>query len=96
MDSRIEIAKVYDTLLCSPGMDEIVRIDLKISRKAVLILCHAIEKGSDETGKNGLPSLPENILNQFRELLSGISKDCLEKSGLEMLSQKLKALVSAQ
>ncbi|GLU57444.1 hypothetical protein Dfri01_69050 [Dyadobacter frigoris] len=95
MDSKIEIAKVYDTLLCSPGMDEIVKIDLKISRKAVLILCHAIEKGSDETGNAGLPSLPENISKQFSELLSGISKDCLEKSGLELLSQKLKALVTA-
>ncbi|TDE14769.1 hypothetical protein [Dyadobacter psychrotolerans] len=95
MDSKIEIARVYDTLLCSPGMDEIVKIDLKISRKAVLILCHAIEKGSDETGKAGLPSLPENISKQFSELLFGISKDCLEKSGLDLLSQKLKALVTA-
>ncbi|WP_159478105.1 hypothetical protein [Dyadobacter sp. 3J3] len=93
MDSKIDIANVYDTLLCSPGMDEIVKIDLKISRKAVLILCHAIEKGIDQTGKAGLPSLPESILNEFAGLLLGISKDCLEKSGLDMLSQKLKAMV---
>ncbi|MCF2443301.1 hypothetical protein L0657_04975 [Dyadobacter sp. CY345] len=95
MDSKIEIAKVYDTLVCSPGMDEIVKIDLKISRKAVLILCHAIEKGSDDTGKAGLPSLPENILIEFREILSSICKDCLEKAGLQLLSQKLKALAPA-
>jgi hypothetical protein len=95
MDSKIEIAKVYDTVLCSPGMEEIVKIDLKISRKAVLILCHAIEKGSDETGKAGLPSLPESISKEFSQLLFEISKDSLEKAGLRTLSEKLKAMVTA-
>ena len=96
MDSKIEIAKVYDTVLCSPGMEEIVKIDLKISRKAVLILCHAIEKGSDESGKAGLPCLPESISNEFSELLFEISKDSLEKAGLQTLSEKLKALMTTQ
>jgi hypothetical protein len=27
MDSKIEIARVYDTVLSSPGMDEMVKID---------------------------------------------------------------------
>jgi len=96
MDSKIEISRVYDTVLCSPGMEEIVKIDLKISRKAVLILCHVIEKGSDQTGKAGLPSLPESISKEFNELLFEISKDSLEKAGLQTLSQKLKALMATQ
>lgn len=95
MDTKIEMTQVYDTLLCSPGMDEMVKIDLKISRKAVLILSHVIERGADAQGKAGLPSLPENISKQFSDLLNGISLDCLEKAGLQTLSQKLKALSQA-
>jgi len=35
------LGTVYETLLCSPGMNEAVKIDVKMSRKAVLfiILC---------------------------------------------------------
>ena len=92
MDSKIEMGKVYDTLLCSPGMEETVKIDLKISRKAVLLLSHAIEKGADPLGKAGLPCLPEEIAKEFSTLLSGIAKDCIDKAGLEILNQKLKAM----
>lgn len=94
MDSKIEMGKVYETLLCSPGMEETVKIDLKISRKAVLMLAHAIEKGADPLGKEGLPGLPEEISKEFSQLLSTIAKDCIDKAGLETLNQKLKAMTS--
>jgi hypothetical protein len=58
-------------------------------------LSHALEKGSDQSGKARLPSLPDDISKEFAELLIGISNDCLEKAGLQVLSQKLKALVTA-
>ncbi len=32
------LSKVYETLLCSPGMNEAVKIDVKINRKTVLLL----------------------------------------------------------
>ncbi len=34
-----EVAKVYETVLSIPGMNEGVKIDVKINRKAVLLLC---------------------------------------------------------
>ncbi|WP_285545472.1 hypothetical protein [Dyadobacter frigoris] len=92
MDSKIEMGKVYETLLCSPGMEETVKIDLKISRKSVLMLSHAIEKGADPLGKAGLPNLPDEISKEFSQLLFGIAKDCIDKAGLEQLNQKLKAM----
>jgi hypothetical protein len=29
------LGKVYETLLCSPGMNETVKIDVKVNRKAI-------------------------------------------------------------
>ena len=33
-----DVAKVFDTVLSIPGMNELVKIDLKISRKNVLLI----------------------------------------------------------
>lgn len=41
-----DVAKVFDTILSIPGMNDVVKIDLKISRKNVLLLNHVIERGS--------------------------------------------------
>ena len=39
-----DVAKVYDTILSIPGMNDTVKIDLRISRKNVLLLNHVIER----------------------------------------------------
>jgi len=39
-----DAALVFDTIMSSPSMSEPVRIDLKISRKNVLLLHHVIER----------------------------------------------------
>ncbi len=38
-----DVAKVYNTILSIPGMNETVKIDLKISRKNVLWIKNFIE-----------------------------------------------------
>ena len=46
-----DVAKVYDTILSIPGMNEKVKIDLKITRKNALLLNRVIQRGlmsSDE------------------------------------------------
>jgi hypothetical protein len=40
-----DITQVYDTILSIPGMNDTVKIDLKISRKNVLLLTRVIERG---------------------------------------------------
>lgn len=49
MMTNNELAQVFDTVLSSPGMNEAVRIDMRISRKAVLLLHQIMEAGL--TGK---------------------------------------------
>ena len=45
MPPKTEIAKVYETLLSIPGMNEKIKIDLRIARKNVLFLSKIIERG---------------------------------------------------
>jgi len=85
-----DVAKVFDTVLSSPGMSELVKIDLKISRKNVLMLNHVIMRGltleNDDSGLLG--SLSKDDLSELRNL----SEECLQKAGLVELNQKLLTL----
>ncbi len=90
-----EVGQVFDTILSSPGMNDAVRIDMRISRKNVLLLTHVIEQGLTEKGegKGGLfASAPE----ESRQELMDISNDFLDKAGLTELSEKLKSLASSK
>lgn len=89
-----DVAKVYDTILSIPGMNETVKIDMKISRKNVLLLNSVIKRGlsakDDDKSSNLLESIPEETLHE----LKNIADDYLTKAGLTELSEKLKALRS--
>jgi len=87
-----DVARVYDTILSIPGMNETVKIDLKISRKNVLLLNSVIERGltvkDEDKSSNLLNSVPEESLKELRAL----AIDCLQKAGLIELSEKLNML----
>ena len=87
-----DVAKVYDTILSIPGMNETVKIDLRISRKNVLLLNSVIERGltakDDDKSSNLLNSAPQETLQELKAL----AKDCLQKAGLIELSEKLSSL----
>ncbi|UCS95223.1 hypothetical protein KZP23_09535 [Echinicola marina] len=87
-----DVAKVYDTILSIPGMNDTVKIDLRISRKNVLLLTHVIERGlalkDDEKSEGLLSSVPEESLEELKT----IADQYLEKSGLIELSEKLNGL----
>mgnify|MGYP006886185377 CR=1 FL=1 len=72
-------------------MNETVKIDLKISRKNVLLLHSVINRGlsakEDDKSSNLLESIPQETLQE----LQGIADDYLTKAGLTELSEKLKA-----
>lgn len=86
-----EVTRVYDTILSIPGMNETVKIDLKISRKNVLLLNRVIERGltlkQDEKSPNILDILPKDTLQE----LTSLADDFLQKAGLTELSEKLKS-----
>jgi hypothetical protein len=87
-----DVAKVFDTILSTPGMNEMVKIDLKISRKNVLLLNHVIERGlsakEDDKSVSFLSSVPEESLQELKVL----ADECLQKAGLIELSEKLNTL----
>jgi hypothetical protein len=86
------LATVYETLLCSPGMNEAVKVDLKINRKTVLMLGSIIERGLNSKEGDGQPGLIEVIPKEIAEELRTLAGDCLQKAGLSELSEKLKSL----
>ena len=87
-----DVPKVFDTILSTPGMNEMVKIDLKKKKKNVLLLNHVIERGltleNDATGLLG--SLSVEVMTELKKL----SEECLQKAGLVELNQKL-AILSA-
>jgi hypothetical protein len=88
-----DVARVYDTILSRLGMNETVKIDLKLSRKNALLLIAVIERGLSlkDDKVSGLPdSAPEESYQELRY----ISDECLRKAGLIELSEKLKTFNS--
>lgn len=90
MITKNEVSKVYDTVLSIPGMNEPVKIDLKISRKNVLLLSYMITKGLELKKEDDglLASISEEGFTDLKNL----SEECLQKAGLVELNQKLKTL----
>ena len=85
------VAQVFDTILSAPGMSEVVKIDLKISRKNVLLLNGIIERGlsSDGDDKTGLLA---NVPTDDLQELKALANEALQKAGLVELNEKLVSL----
>lgn len=89
-----DVARVYDTILSIPGMNETVKMDMKISRKNVLLLHSVIKRGLSVKGDDAAQGLLAGIPQEALQELQGIADDYLNKAGLTELSEKLKALSS--
>lgn len=87
-----EVGQVVDTIMSIPGMSEVVKIDLKISRKNVLLLDSIIELGISGKGDEKASALLAHVPPDSLQELKVLSDDCLQKAGLVDLSQKLKSL----
>ena len=82
-----DVAKVFDTILSTPGMNEMVKIDLKISRKNVLLLHHVIERGM--TIENDVSGVLGSMSKEGLIELKNVAEECLQKAGIVELNQKL-------
>ena len=87
-----DLGKVYGALLSSPGMNEAVRIDLKINRRVILLLSQVIEIGLGQKAEEGQFGMAQVASKEELEELKKLSMDCLEKAGLTDLNSKLSAL----
>ncbi|MFH6997385.1 hypothetical protein ACHRVZ_05585 [Flavobacterium sp. FlaQc-57] len=87
-----DVAKVFDTVLSIPGMNDAVKIDMKISRKNVLLLNHIIERGLSAKDNDKPSILMTSIQEENLQELKLFGEECLQKAGLIELSEKLRVL----
>lgn len=92
MLAKNDVAKVYDTVLSIPGMNEEVKVTLKTSRKNLLLLNKVIERGingkeSEDKSVSVLDTISKDTLQELGE----IGGQLLQKAGLTEMNEKLKS-----
>ena len=87
-----ERARIFETVLSSPGMNETCKIVLNPSRQTILVLSRMIEQGMEAREKGSgdelLSHLPEESVNEVKSVL----EEMLKKSGLVDFYGRLKTL----
>lgn len=96
MLSEKEVALLYETIMSAPGMNDAVKLDLRIPRKNVLLLVKAIEKGLQTKPGDTVDSLLHAAGDNCREDLQQIGTELLQKAGLSDMSSKLYILQPAK
>lgn len=89
MLTATDLGRVYDTLLCIPGMNENIKIDLRISRKMVLLLTQVIQRGIAAKDEEQVEGLLTAVSLESIEELKELAADCLSKAGLTEFENKL-------
>ncbi len=92
MLSAKEVSIVYETLLSSPGMNDTVKIDLRLPRKNVLLLTKIIELGLSVKGEDANGGWLQSAGKEVLEQLGSINTDLLQKAGLTEVYTKLNTL----
>ncbi|KAA5548108.1 hypothetical protein [Adhaeribacter rhizoryzae] len=87
-----DVARVYDTILSIPGMNEKVKIDLKITRKNALLLNRIIQRGLSSNNEEDSTDLLDKVPQDALQELASLAEECLKKAGLTEFSEKLKML----
>ena len=91
-DKQSNRAKIFETILSSPGMGEHCKIVLSLTRQGILILARLVESGIEKKDQNEsdemLSFLPADALSE----LKSISEELLKKGGLVEFYEHLKAL----
>ena len=87
-----DLTSVYDTIMSIPGMNDQIKIDLKISRRNVWLLTQAIRRALRIPGDESNPDLIDIASNESKDELLALSADCLQKSGLVDSNDRLAKL----
>ena len=92
MMAKNDVAKVYETVLSIPGMNDEVKVTLKISRKNLLLLNKIIERGiHGKDSEDKSVSLLETVSKEILQELGDIGGQLLQKAGLTEMNEKLKS-----
>ena len=92
MQTTSTIAKVFDTVLSIPGMNDNVKIQLTIPRKNVLLLSKVIERGISFKDFNEENSIIDIASKETFDELREVANELLTKAGLMEMNEKLNAL----
>ncbi len=92
MLSEKEMGLLYETLLSAPGMTDAVKLDLRISRKEILLLSRVIASGLLAKPDEGLSGLLKVAGKDSADMLHRISDELLEKAGLSEMNRHLISL----
>lgn len=87
-----DVTTIYETLLSSPGMNDTVKIDLRVPRKNILFLVRLIQLGLSLKSQTPKGDLINIISNETGEELNESTAEILRKSGLTELYEKLNSL----
>ena len=90
MLQKNDMARVYETVLSIPGMNEKVKIGLQVTRKNLLLLNKVIEKGlNTKEPDDKLVSILDIIPVESIQELKEIAAELLQRAGLTEMNQKL-------
>ncbi|HMR82571.1 MAG TPA: hypothetical protein PKE30_05550 [Niabella sp.] len=92
MLSEKEVALLYETIMSAPGMNDSVKLDLRIPRKNVLLLVKVMEKGLQTKPGDALEGLMRAAGENSQESVQQISVELLQKAGLSDMAGKLYTL----
>ena len=85
-----------DAILSTPGMNDQVKIDLKMSRRNVLLFNHLIKKGiSEEQGENRSEFMLSMGAENLEEI-NAMAEECLSKAGLVETHEKLSNIINSK
>lgn len=79
---------VYGTVLSAPGMEELVKLDFKASRKVILLLGEVIGRGLTAKGNGLLESVEKDLLKE----LQTINESFIGRAGMTELEKNLRQL----
>ena len=91
MFSKQDLSKLYDALLATPGMQETVKMDLRLQRKNVLLLSKIIQRGLKREATDKEEDILLLYTKENSEEIEKLVEELLLKAGLKDLYEKLGA-----
>lgn len=92
MLSEKEVTLLYETIMSAPGMNDAVKLDLRIPRKNVLLLVKVMEKGLQTKAGEALEGLMRAAGEDSQQSIQQISSELLDKAGLTGMHARLVSL----
>jgi hypothetical protein len=89
-----EKVKLYEALLCGPGMIDTVKISFQMSRRDVLLFTKIIEAGLGVEDSSG-EKIVSLIGTESREAYQALVEDMLKKSGLNDFNEKIETVMKS-